>query len=60
MANPIFIAMTNAPDSIHFSYRRFVVNQLRKTFGFEGAPVRMHYKARRRRGEERGRPRKDA
>ena len=49
---PTFIAMTNAPDSIHFSYRRFVVNQLRKHFGFEGVPIRVHYKARRRR--ERG------
>jgi GTP-binding protein len=48
---PTFIAMTNAPDSIHFSYRRFVVNQLRKHFGFDGVPVRVHYKARRRRGE---------
>jgi GTP-binding protein len=52
VAPPTFIAMTNAPDSIHFSYRRYVVNQLRKHFGFEGAPVRVHYKARRRR--ERG------
>jgi GTP-binding protein len=48
---PTFVAMTNAPDSIHFSYRRFVVNQLRKTFGFEGVPVRVHYKARRQKGE---------
>jgi GTPase len=46
---PTFVAMTNAPDSIHFSYRRFVVNQLREKFGFEGVPVRVHYKARRRR-----------
>jgi GTP-binding protein len=52
VAPPTFIAMTNAPESIHFSYRRFVVNRLRKTFGFEGVPVRVHYKARRRRGEE--------
>jgi GTP-binding protein len=51
IAPPTFVVMTNAPDSIHFSYRRFVVNQLRKHFGFEGAPVRVHYKARRRRGE---------
>ena len=51
VAPPTFIVMTNAPDSIHFSYRRFVVNQLRKHFGFEGVPVRVHYKARRRRGE---------
>jgi GTP-binding protein len=52
VAPPTFIAMTNYPDSIHFSYRRFVTNQLRKTFGFEGVPVRVHYKARRRRGED--------
>ena len=54
VAPPTFIAMTNAPDSIHFSYRRFVLNQLRKHFGFDGVPVRVHYKARRRRGEAKG------
>jgi GTP-binding protein len=51
VAPPTFVAMTNAPDSIHFSYRRFVTNQLRKHFGFEGVPIRVHYKARRRKGE---------
>jgi len=45
---PTFVAISNAPDSIHFSYRRFVVNQLRKHFGFEGVPVRMFYKEKRR------------
>lgn len=54
VAPPTFVAMTNAPDAIHFSYRRFVVNQLRGQFGFEGAPVRVHYKARRRRENARG------
>jgi GTP-binding protein len=49
VAPPTFVAMTNAPDSIHFSYQRFVVNQLRKQFGFEGSPVRVIYKPRRRR-----------
>ena len=52
VAPPTFVAMTNAPDAIHFSYRRFVTNQLRERFGFEGVPVRVHYKARRRRGED--------
>ncbi len=52
VAPPTFVAMTNAPDSIHFSYRRFVTNQLREHFGFEGVPVRVHYKARRRRGAD--------
>jgi len=51
IAPPTFIAMTNAPNSIHFSYQRFVVNQLRKQFGFDGVPVRVHYKPRRRRGD---------
>jgi GTP-binding protein len=46
---PTFVAITNAPDSIHFSYRRFVVNQLRKAFGFEGTPIRVFYKAKRQR-----------
>jgi GTP-binding protein len=46
---PAFVAITNAPDSIHFSYRRFVVNQLRKHFGFEGVPVKIFYKAKRQR-----------
>jgi GTP-binding protein len=50
-APPLFVAITNAPDSIHFSYSRFVANQLRKHFGFEGVPVRVVYKAKRRRGE---------
>ena len=46
-APPTFVAITNAPDAIHFSYRRFVVNQLRKHFGFEGVPVRVFYKPKR-------------
>jgi GTP-binding protein len=45
---PTFVAMTSMPDAVHFSYRRFVVNRLREHFGFEGVPVRVHYRARRR------------
>ena len=56
VAPPTFIAMTNWPESIHFSYRRFVVNQLREHFGFEGVPVRVHYKARRRRSQDEAPP----
>ena len=54
IAPPTFIAITSAPDAIHFSYRRFVINQLRKRFEFEGVPLRVFYKNKRRRakGEE--------
>jgi GTP-binding protein len=45
---PKFVVITNAPDSVHFSYQRFVINQLRKRFGFEGVPIRVFYKPKRR------------
>lgn len=51
-APPLFVIMANEPDYIHFSYRRFVINQLRKAFGFEGVPIKVVYKRRRRRGDE--------
>jgi GTP-binding protein len=46
---PLFVVIASAPEKIHFSYRRYVANQLRKTFDFEGVPVRVKYKERRRR-----------
>jgi GTP-binding protein len=54
---PTFVAMTNFPEAIHFSYQRFVVNRLREHFGFDGVPVRVQYKARRR-NERRKAPRR--
>ncbi|MCG8555225.1 MAG: ribosome biogenesis GTPase Der [Proteobacteria bacterium] len=46
---PTFVASTNRPDLVHFSYRRYVVNQLRARFGFEGTPIRVLYRKRGRR-----------
>ena len=46
---PLFVVMASDPERLHFSYQRYVQNQLRKTFGFEGVPVRVKYKPRRRR-----------
>lgn len=45
---PLFVVMASNPEKIHTSYMRYVQNQLRKSFGFEGVPVRVKYKARRR------------
>jgi GTP-binding protein len=47
-APPKFVVMASAPEAVHFSYRRFVMNQLRKKFGFEGVPINVFYKGRRR------------
>ena len=38
---PTFKCFMNYPDGIHFSYRRYLINTLRKKFGFIGTPVRL-------------------
>ncbi|AFV02016.1 MULTISPECIES: ribosome biogenesis GTPase Der [unclassified Dehalobacter] len=38
---PTFIFFVNDPELVHFSYKRYLENQLRKNFGFEGSPIRM-------------------
>lgn len=38
---PTFKCFLNFPEGIHFSYRRYLINSLRKTFGFNGTPVRL-------------------
>jgi len=47
-APPTFVVISSSPEAVHFSYQRFVVNQLRKHFDFEGVPVRVVYRERRR------------
>jgi len=51
-APPLFVVMTNEPEHIHFSYERYLVNQLRKAFGFEGVPLRVSYRKRKRRASK--------
>ncbi|CAA7602028.1 GTPase Der, C-terminal KH-domain-like [Acididesulfobacillus acetoxydans] len=38
---PTFVFFVNAPELMHFSYRRYLENRLRQTFGFEGSPLRL-------------------
>jgi len=38
---PRFRLFVNNPELFHFSYKRYVENQLRKAFGFEGNPIRL-------------------
>jgi GTP-binding protein len=48
VAPPTFVFFTNVATNFHFSYERFLVNQLRERFGFEGTPIRFHVRTRRR------------
>ncbi|MBN2420589.1 MAG: ribosome biogenesis GTPase Der [Deltaproteobacteria bacterium] len=41
---PTFIVFVNRPDMIHFSYERFLVNQIRKHFQLELSPIRLKFK----------------
>ena len=37
---PTFVLFVNDKKLLHFSYRRYLENQIRATFGFEGTPIR--------------------
>ena len=39
VAPPTFILFTDRAVKLHFSYQRFLENQIRKAFGFEGSPI---------------------
>ena len=38
---PTFVIFVNKKDLFHFSYERYIVNQLRKEFDFTGTPIRI-------------------
>lgn len=42
---PTFQINVNDPDSMHFSYQRYLENKLREYFGFIGTPIRFQIKA---------------
>ena len=41
IAPPTFVIFCNSEELFHFSYRRYIENCIRDTFGFEGTPIRM-------------------
>jgi len=48
---PEFVVFVNYPESVHFSYQRFLVNLIREYHGFNGVPVKVNL---RKRGETKG------
>jgi GTP-binding protein len=43
---PTFVFFTNDARLVHFSYRRYLENRLRRAFGFDGTPLRLIFKTR--------------
>lgn len=43
---PTFVFFTNDASLIHFSYRRYLENALRRRFGFEGTAIKLEFRSR--------------
>jgi GTP-binding protein len=46
VAPPTFVLFTNRQVKLHFSFERFLENQIRQSFGFEGSPIWFKVRAR--------------
>ncbi len=44
---PTFLIYTNIPEGIHVSYERYLINQMREEFSFEGVPIRLYFRKKR-------------
>ncbi len=38
---PTFVVFVNDPEIVHFSFKRFLENRIRDSFGFTGTPIRI-------------------
>jgi GTP-binding protein len=43
---PTFVFFCNDPKQLHFSYRRYLENELREAFHFTGTPIRLSFRSR--------------
>lgn len=39
---PTFIVFVNKPEIMHFSFQRYIENQIRDSFDFSGTPIKFH------------------
>ena len=53
---PTFLLSVNYPEGVHFSYRRYLANQLRDEFDLWGTPVRIVCKARGQKARQKRKP----
>ena len=50
---PTFVIFSNTPDGVKAPYKRYLENRLRSTYGFEGTPLRIQFRKKRKPGETR-------
>jgi len=58
-APPTFVLFTNQAKPLHFSYQRFLENQLRAEFDFTGTPIRFMLKLKKRESSRREFPKRN-
>jgi GTP-binding protein len=46
---PTFVCFVNYPQAVHFSYKRFLMNQIREQAGLDKTPIRILFRQRERR-----------
>ena len=50
---PTIVCFVNYPEGIHFSYKRYVINQIRKEAGLDKTPIRILFSKRERKNRKR-------
>lgn len=53
-APPTFAVVSNHPDAVSDSYRRYLLNGFRAAWGFSGVPIRLQFRQKRGRGKKEG------
>ncbi|MFO7840412.1 MAG: ribosome biogenesis GTPase Der [Desulfosalsimonadaceae bacterium] len=43
---PTFICFVNYPEGVHFSYKRYLINQIREETGLDRVPVQLYFRKR--------------
>ena len=51
---PTFVCFVNSKDLFHYSYQRYIDNQIREVFGLEGTPTRYVVREREKRNGKKG------
>ena len=49
---PTFVIFVNDTEIVHFSYERYLENYFRKSFGFEGTPIRLLFRSKKKENEQ--------
>jgi len=44
---PTFVLFVSNSKGIHFSYERYIINQIREAFGFDSVPLKLLFRKKR-------------